>query len=142
MRVYVADANEPYLEVNFTNHCFDVRPGEYASRKSCLMHADYIKVIKSAYLQGLLSFKGNQVVITIANSDFSQQVSILCDVVSYTKINIVTIKHHWRKWDSHRIDFIRVRCRINLYNYDFKLTTFKQSQAEMHKSALFAHKGR
>lgn len=135
MRVYINHTSLAYLDVQFTNHCLDTRHGEFYSRKACLVHSDYIRIFEKAYINGLLSFRGKKVVITILNKQ-GLQVSLLCSVGT-TSINVVTIKHHWKAWTHQRIDFIRERNRINLFDFDFNLTTHEQSKIETQRSELF-----
>ena len=134
MRVYINHNSLAYLDVRFKSHCFDIRQGEFYSRKACLLHADYIRIFEKAYVNGLLSFRGKKVVITILNKQ-GLQVSLLCYVGD--TINVITIKHHWKAWTHQRIDFIRERNRINLFNFDFNLTTHEQSKIETRRSDLF-----
>lgn len=138
MRVYVKYARKSYLSVLFTDHCYEIRKNELTSRKSCLPHETYRHIIKEAYLQGLLSFNNKSVVVCATNSR-GQQVSVVC-YVNNTFVTVITVKQHWKPFPTHRIDFIREPNRINLFNFNFKLTNYKEAQAETQKSDLFKHR--
>lgn len=127
------------LKATFSRHALTKRGIEYYTRNACLKFTDYPKVLKEAYLNGLLSFRGEKVVVTIINKE-GYQVSLLCRANSYN-VTIITLKHHWKPSKRQRIDFISERNRINLYNFDFTLANKTEGLEESRRAERLLKKG-
>lgn len=112
------------LTATFSYHCTQTRPEEVIPRMAYMSLKAYEYVLRNAYLNGLLSFQGQQVVVTAVTSKFIQ-ISLLIEVTSYTNVKIITVKNHWKPYKKHiRCDFLQVRNRINLLNQNIKLFGF------------------
>lgn len=133
MRIKTTDSELPYLNIMFTRHCSQTRCGELFSRRAHVTQEDYTRILSAAYVKGIRSFRSNKVVVTVINP-IGLQVSILCQVIK-ERINIISIKHHWKPWKTQRIDFIKERNRINLFNFDFNLLSRSQAEKETRRIA-------